>query len=79
MLLVLAVVVGGLLLSVGGDASQLKPGHYALGGVSALPTLLFILVLIVMESDALHKAKTGEVPQWLIDKYPNAEAQPLAE
>jgi hypothetical protein len=79
MLLVLAVVIGGLLLSVGGDASQLKPGHYALGGVSALPTLLFILVLIVMESDALHKAKTGEVPQWLIDKYPNAEAQPLEE
>jgi membrane-associated HD superfamily phosphohydrolase len=79
MLLVLALVIAGLLLSVGGDASQLKPGHYALGGVSALPTLVFILVLIVMESDALHKARTGVVPQWLIDKYPNADMRRIAE
>ncbi len=79
MLLLLGLVVAGLLLSVGGDASLLKPGHYALGGVSALPTLVFILVLIVMESDGLHKAKTGVVPQWLIDKYPNSEAKPIAE
>lgn len=79
MLSVLALVIAGLLLSVGGDTSQLKPGHYALGGVSALPTLVFILVLIVMESDALHKAKSGEVPQWLIEKYPNAEARPIAD
>ena len=71
MLMVLGLVVAGLLLSVGGDASQLKPGHYALGGVSALPTLVFILVLIVMESDGMHKAKTGVVPQWLIEKYPS--------
>lgn len=79
MLGVLGLVVAGLLLSVGGDASQLKPGHYALGGVSALPTLVFILVLIVMESDAMHKAKTGVVPQWLIDKYPNTELKAIGE
>ncbi len=71
MLMALGLVVVGLLLSVGGDASQLKPGHYALGGVAALPTLVFILALIVMESDGLHKAKSGIVPQWLIDKYPS--------
>ena len=79
MLMLLALVIAGLLLSVGGDASLLKPGHYALGGVSALPTLVFILVLIVMESDAMHKAKTAVVPQWLVDKYPNAEAKFIAE
>ncbi len=75
MLVLLALVVGGILLSVGGDASQLKPGHYALGGVASLPTLLFVLVLIVMESDALHKAKTGVVPEWLVRKYPNDHPQ----
>jgi hypothetical protein len=79
MMAVLALVLGGLLLSVGGDTSQLKPGHYALGGVSALPTLLTVLVLIVMESDALHKARSGEVPQWLVDKYPNPQAKPRTE
>lgn len=75
MLLLLGLVVGGILFSVGGDASQLKPGHYALGGVASLPTLLFVLVLILMESDALHKAKTGVVPEWLVKKYPSDQPQ----
>lgn len=79
MLLLLALALSALLLSVGGDVSQLKPGHKALGGVMALPTLVFILVLIVMESDALHKARTGVVPQWLVDKYPNSAAKPVGE
>lgn len=78
MLLLLALVVVGILLSVGGDASQLKPGHYALGGVASLPTLVFILALIVMESDALHKARTGQVPEWLVKKYPVPETQPVS-
>ena len=79
MLLILGVALSALLLSVGGDPSQLKPGHKALGGVLALPTLVFILVLIVMESDAMHKAKSGVLPQWLIDKYPNPDAKPVGE
>jgi len=79
MLVVLGLALGALLASVGGDPAQLKPGHKALGGVLALPTLVFILVLIVMESDAMHKAKSGIVPQWLVDKYPNPEAKPIAE
>lgn len=79
MLLVLGIFLAGLLLSVGGDPSQLKPGHKALGGVLALPTLVFILVLIVMESDAMHKARIGVVPQWLIDKYPNPSAKVIGE
>ncbi len=78
MLALLGLVVVGLLISVGGDATQLKPGHYAVGGVASLPTLLFVLALIVMESDALHKARTGQLPEWLVKKYPNAEAQPVS-
>ena len=78
MLAFLGLVVVGILLSAGGDASQLKPGHYALGGVASLPTLLFVLVLIVMESDALHKARTGQVPDWLVKKHPKDAAVPLA-
>lgn len=74
MLAFLGLVIAGILLSVGGDASQLKPGHYAFGGVAGLPTLIFILALIVMESDALHKSKTGQVPEWLVKKYPNPAA-----
>lgn len=69
-LLLLGLVVAGLILSVGGDVSKLRPGHYALGGVTMLPTLLAVLALIVMESDAVHKAKTGQVPQSLVKKFP---------
>jgi hypothetical protein len=78
MLALLALVVAGLLLSVGGDAAQLRPGHYAVGGVTSLPTLVFMLALIVMESDALHKARIGQVPEWLVEKYPNPAAQPVS-
>ncbi len=79
MLLILGVALSALILSVGGDVSELKPGHKALGGVLALPTLVFILVLIVMESDAMHKAKSGVLPQWLVDKYPNPDARIVGE
>jgi hypothetical protein len=69
-LLLLGVVISILLLTVGGDVDNLRPGHYALGGVAMLPTLLSVLVLIVMESDAVHKAKSGQVPQSLVKKFP---------
>jgi len=70
MLALMALIVAGLLLSVGGDASALKPGHYAIGGVAILPTMFSVLVLIVMESDAVHKANIGDVPDWLVKRYP---------
>lgn len=70
MLLVLGLIIAGLLLTVGGDASKLRPGHFALGGVAMLPTLLTVLVLIVMESDAVHRAKSGQVSASLLKKYP---------
>ena len=69
-LLVLGLALLALLASVGGDIDKLRPGHYAMGGVVMLPTLLSVLVLIIMESDAIHKAKTGQMPRALIEKYP---------
>lgn len=59
-----------IIASVGGDVSDLRPGHYAIGGIVMLPTLFTILVLIIMESDAVHKATIGEVPDWLVKKVP---------
>ena len=78
MLLFMGLVVTGLILSVGGDASQLKPGHYALGGVAFLPGMFSILALIVMESDAMHQAKTGRIPKGMVSRFPNPE-NPLLE
>jgi len=70
MILAMALGMMAILASVGGDVNQLRPGHYAIGGVVILPTLFSILVLIIMESDAVHKANIGEVPEWLVRKYP---------
>ncbi len=74
MIAFMGLVVLAVILSVGGDVNALKPGHYAAGGVAMLPTIFSVLVLVVMESDAVHKANLGEVPDWLVKKYPRPEA-----
>ncbi len=74
MIAFMGLVVLAVILSVGGDVNALKPGHYAVGGVAMLPTIFSVLVLVVMESDAVHKANLGEVPDWLVKKYPRPEA-----
>ncbi len=62
-----------ILASVGGNIADLRPGHYAIGGMVMLPTLFSVLVLILMESDAVHKANLGDVPEWLVKKFPPPE------
>ncbi len=70
MILLMGLGIAVILASVGGNAADLRPGHYAIGGLVMLPTLFAVLVLIIMESDAVHKASIGEVPDWLVRKYP---------
>lgn len=47
------------------------------GGIGILPTMITILTLIVLESDALHQARNGKLPPWIVSRYPNAEAKML--
>jgi hypothetical protein len=70
MLLILALIILGLLLAVGFEPDKLRPGHYALAGVAIFPTMLTVLVLIVIESDAMHKARLGEVPAGIVKRFP---------
>ncbi|MCN4143760.1 MAG: hypothetical protein LC437_01380 [Thiohalomonas sp.] len=54
----------------------MKEAVYALiGGVCLLPTMVTTLVLIIMESDALHQAGEGKLPDKMLDLYPNPEAK----
>lgn len=66
MLIMMAVILLVLLIS-GGEPG---PQHYALGGIGILPTLITTLVLIIMESDAIHQANSARVPDWLAARYP---------
>ncbi|MCU7800704.1 MAG: hypothetical protein KZQ70_11285 [gamma proteobacterium symbiont of Lucinoma myriamae] len=54
----------------------MKEAVYALiGGICILPTMVTTLVLIIMESDALHQAGEGKLPDKMLDLYPNPEAK----
>jgi len=45
---------------------------YALiGGVGLLPVMVTVLILIVMESDALHQAAQRRVPRSVQERFPN--------
>jgi len=68
MLGIMALAVILLLLVSGGDPG---PQHWALGGAAMLPTMVTVLALIVMESDAMHQARHGLVPKWLEERYPD--------
>lgn len=57
-----------LLLVSGGN---LRPQHYAIGGAAALPTMVTVLILIIMESEALNQAKAGILPDWVKQKFPD--------
>ena len=58
----------------------MKEAVYALiGGVCLLPTMVTTLVLIIMESDALHQASEGKLPDKTIELYPNPDAKIIRE
>lgn len=71
MLAIMALVIITVLLV---SAGELKPQHYAFAGVGALPTMFTILALIVMESDAMHQARQGKLPDSIVKKFPNPDA-----
>lgn len=58
--------MGGVLATSGGT---LEPWHYAVGSLVFIPTMLLMLVLVLMESEALQHARAGTFPG----------AQPVAE
>ncbi|MEH6471706.1 MAG: hypothetical protein V7752_10665 [Halopseudomonas sp.] len=45
-----------------------------IGGVGLLPTLVSVLVLIVMESDAMHLASQGKLTKGIYQRFPNPDA-----
>jgi len=79
MLLALTIIAG---VGVYGytNLGWMKEAVYALiGGVCILPVMVTTLVLILMESDALHQADQGKLPEKIVAKFPNPDAIVIAD
>lgn len=59
---------------------MMKIAVYALiGGIGLLPVMVVVLVLIIMESDALHQAGKGKMPKLMFERYPEHDVPLLEE
>jgi len=50
-----------------------------IGGIGLLPTMVTVLALIVMESDAMHQAKQGKLGLGIQEKFPNPGLKVIEE
>lgn len=59
---------------------MMKVAVYALGGgVGILPVMVTVLVLILMESDAMHQATLHKLPKRIVEKYPAPDTVVILE
>ena len=73
LLMLLVAALGWLAYSYFG---MMKVAVYAIvGGAGILPTMVTVLVLIIMESDAMYQARQGKLPDSLLQRYPNPDNQ----
>jgi hypothetical protein len=58
----------------------MKEAVFALvAGTGILPVMVTVLVLIIVESDALYHANQAKLPNWVVERYPNPEAKVIHE
>lgn len=50
-----------------------------IGGIGLLPIMVTVLILILMESDALHQAAQGRLSKRMAEKYPYPEGVEVLE
>jgi hypothetical protein len=76
MLAVMGSIMAAVFMFSGGD---MKPQHWALGGVAFLPVMITVLGLIVFESESLHQAKNGVLPDSVSERFPENALTPLEQ
>ncbi len=77
LLLVAAMGLGWMAYAVGG---MMKEAVIALVlGTGILPVMVTVLVLVIVESDALYHANQAKLPKWVVERYPNPDAKVVAE
>jgi hypothetical protein len=76
-LLLIAVALGWVGYTYGG---MMKEAVFALViGIGILPVMATVLVLIIIESDALYHANQAKLPDWVVARFPNADAEVIED
>jgi hypothetical protein len=76
-LLLIVMALGWAGYTYGG---MMKEAVMALiAGTGILPIMVTVLVLVIVESDALYHANQAKLPKWVVDRYPNPQAKVLPE
>ncbi|MBK1704280.1 hypothetical protein [Halochromatium glycolicum] len=78
----LSLLLGATLLAWIGHVygGMMKEAAIALvAGVGILPVMVTVLVLIIVESDALYNANQAKLPAWVVERYPNPDAKLIDE
>jgi len=78
-LVMLLILSGVFLVLYRFSNGDFRPQHWALAGAAALPVMVTVLALVVMESEALNQAKEGILPNWVKEKFPQNAPEPVAE
>lgn len=76
MLAIMGSVMAAVFMLSGGD---MKPQHWALGGVAFLPVMVSVLGLVIFESESLHQAKNGMLPDWVSERFPENALTPVEQ
>jgi hypothetical protein len=76
---VLVLTAAGLAWALNSMIPIKEMAYAIVGGLGILPTMVMVLVLTVMESETLHHALNGHVPDSLREKYLGAAPVPVSE
>jgi hypothetical protein len=80
LMLLMLLAIGALGWGAHTYLKMMKEAVWALlGGVGILPMMVTVLVLVIMESEALYHANLAKLPNWVVEKYPNPDAKIIPE
>jgi len=66
----LLVAVGWLISLASSDARMAEIMFTAISRIAVVPTLVALMVTVVLEAGGHHLINNGEVPEWLVERFP---------
>lgn len=80
LMLVMLLLMSGLGWLGYSYMGMMKEAVFALiGGVGILPVMATVLILVIMESEALYHSNLCQLPNWVVEKFPNKDVNIIEE